>query len=173
MVATGFDLHLPFLAADIARDVGLHSKGLELAEFTFHPDAPGLAFAGLWAQLGPYAVPLEQQARWIAYTWSGRVQELPDLRDLVAASREESHHVGYREQHEMALRFARLAGVDPVAVDDALLAAALPRAAMSADTFRLVGPDADPSAAERVVADFLRFGSPEARREVAALVSGA
>ncbi len=173
VVATGFDLHLPFLAADLARDVGLHRKGLELAEFTFHPDAPGLAFAGLWAQLGPYAVPLEQQARWIAYTWSGRIPEVPDLWERVAASRVESHHVGYREQHEMALRFARLAGVDPVAVDDALLAAVLPRAAMSPDTFRLVGPDADPGAAKRLVADFRRFGSPEARREVADLVGGA
>ena len=32
-------------------------KGLQLAEFTFHPDLPGLAFVGLWAQQGSYPVP--------------------------------------------------------------------------------------------------------------------
>ena len=40
------------------------AKGLQLADFTFHPDLPGLAFVGLWSQQGAYAVPLEQQARW-------------------------------------------------------------------------------------------------------------
>ena len=67
---------------------------------------------------------------------------------------ERAHHVGYRKQHEMAIRFARLAQVDPEHVDDPELAAVLPHATVTADTFRLVGPDADPTARDRVLDDF-------------------
>ena len=45
---------------------------LDADRYTFHPDLPGLAFVGMWDQSGGYFVPLELQARWIAYTWGGR-----------------------------------------------------------------------------------------------------
>ena len=73
VVATGFHLNLPFLSEGIRRTVRLTPTSMALADFTFHPDLPGLAFAGLWSQLGPYAVPLEQQARYIAYSWGGAI----------------------------------------------------------------------------------------------------
>ena len=46
---------------------------LDADRYTFHPDLPGLAFVGMWDQSGGYFVPLELQARWIAYTWGGAV----------------------------------------------------------------------------------------------------
>ena len=173
--ATGFDLHLPFLADDVASTVALTRKSMELADFTFHPDLPGLAFVGLWAQLGPYAVPLEQQARYVAYTWSGRLPA-PTYDDLVAGVRrtvEEQLYAGYREQHEMALRFGRLAGVDPgEPEDDPELAAVLPQATVTADTFRLRGPDADPEARARVLRDFWAYAPPAVVSEVRARLAG-
>ena len=49
LAGTGFDLNLPFLSEGISRTVQNDAKGLQLAEYTFHPDLPGLAFVGLWA----------------------------------------------------------------------------------------------------------------------------
>lgn len=170
VVATGFHLNLPFLAPEIRRLLALTETSMALAEFTFSPDLEGLAVAGLWSQLGPYAVPLEQQARWIAYTWGG-VLPAPsreDLEERVRVSVRDCHWSGYREQHEMAIRFGRLAGVDPATVEDPELAEILPRTTVSADTFRLVGPDADPGAAQRVRDDFWRYGTPEDRAAVRA-----
>lgn len=174
VVATGFDLHLPFLDPVLRDTVRLTKKSMELAQFTFHPDLPGLAFAGLWAQLGPYAVPLEQQARWIAYTWSGTVTPPPQeqLRAWVTDCVQQQQHTGYREQHEMAVRFARLAHVDPdpevYPELDPPLRAVLPCAMCTADTFRLVGPDADPTAPARVLRDFERFAPPPVQTAVVA-----
>lgn len=168
VAATGFSLNLPFLDESICHTVGVDRQTLDLADFTFHPDLPGLAFAGLWPQLGPYAVPLEQQARWIAYSWSGRIARASceELRRGLDRSVREQHQLGYREQHEMALRFARLAGVDPDPGDDVILREVLPRSAMTADTFRLSGPNTDPDARRRVIADFWRYATPTAQREV-------
>ncbi|MDT5236586.1 MAG: hypothetical protein QOF47_2573, partial [Mycobacterium sp.] len=70
---TGFDLHLPFLSEDIRAIVDLDTVHLDADRYTFHPDLPGLAFVGLWDQSGGYFVPLELQARWIAYTWGGAI----------------------------------------------------------------------------------------------------
>ncbi len=69
---TGFDLHLPFLSEDIRAIVDLDAVHLDADRYTFHPDLPGLAFVGLWDQSGGYFVPLELQARWIAYTLGRR-----------------------------------------------------------------------------------------------------
>ncbi|GIL36717.1 NAD(P)/FAD-dependent oxidoreductase [Phycicoccus sp. DTK01] len=168
VVATGFHLNLPFLDDEIRRTIRLTPTSMALADFTFHPDTPGLAFAGLWSQLGPYAVPLEQQARYVAYTWGGTIAAASreELQAAVLAGVAEGHHDGYREQHEMAIRFGRLAGVDPADVDDPELAVVLPFATVTADTFRLVGPDAAPDAGSRVLRDFWRYGTPEDREHV-------
>jgi hypothetical protein len=45
---------------------------LDADRYTFHPDLPGPAFMGMWDQSGPYFVPLELQARWIATRGAGR-----------------------------------------------------------------------------------------------------
>jgi dimethylaniline monooxygenase (N-oxide forming) len=170
VIGTGFDLHLPFLSDEIARTVNLTRKGIDLHQFTFHPDLPNLAFAGLWAQLGPYAVPLEQQARWIAYAW-GDAAPMPGVAEQragVEASRLEGHHVGYREQHEMAVRFARLAGTMPDARGDRELALILPKSPVTGDLFRISGPDARPGAADKVKALFWNYAAIPLKREIAA-----
>jgi hypothetical protein len=76
VLGTGFDLCLPFLSADIRAIVDLDAVHLDADRYTFHPDLPGLAFMGMWDQSGGYFVPLELQARWIAYTWGGTIPPL-------------------------------------------------------------------------------------------------
>ena len=70
---TGFALHLPFLSDDIRATLDLDAVHLDADRYSFHPDLPGLAFVGMWDQSGGYFVPLELQARWIAYTWGGAI----------------------------------------------------------------------------------------------------
>lgn len=160
IAGTGFALHLPFLSDEISTIVKNDTAGLELDEFTFHPDLPGLAFVGMWSQLGSYPTPLELQARYIAYTWSGSIpaKSVQDMRSGVAASVSEGHHVGYRRQNEMALRFARLCGVDPEGqVDDALMEK-VRRSATTGLLYRLAGPDSLPDAAAQFEKQFERYG---------------
>ena len=73
VLGTGFDISMPFLSADIRTILDLDAVHLDADRYTFHPDLPGLAFVGMWDQAGGYFVPLELQARWIAYTWGGTI----------------------------------------------------------------------------------------------------
>ena len=68
---TGFELSLPFLSDKLRQQLGVGAQNLDLYKGTFHPDLPGLAFAGLFQVAGPYFPPIELQARWISYAWSG------------------------------------------------------------------------------------------------------
>lgn len=165
---TGFDLNLPFLSPEIKETIRYSAAGMDLFEFTFHPDLPHLAFAGLWVQHGSYPVPVEQQARYIAYCWGGRIPA-PTREELVRgvqASVEEDRNADYQVQNRMALRFARLAGVDPADVADDELQLILAKSAVTGDMFRIVGPDADPGAADRLRRDFWMYGSPESQAAV-------
>jgi cation diffusion facilitator CzcD-associated flavoprotein CzcO len=73
ILGTGYRLSLPFLAPEIARLLELEEQHIGLHARTFHPALPGLAFLGLFDQVGPYFPVLELQARWLAYAWSGLV----------------------------------------------------------------------------------------------------
>ena len=174
IIGTGFDLHLPFLSHEIAEIINLNRKGMELAHFTFHPDLPGLAFAGLWSQLGPYPVVVEQQARWIAYCWGGAIPapDHEELRKGVADCVAENHHADYRQQHEMAIRFAVLSGTDPSQVDDPELQEILAKSAVTGEMFRIVGTDATPEAEAQLRRDFWAYAPPEVREELAARHGG-
>ncbi|MDH0126830.1 FAD-dependent oxidoreductase [Brucella intermedia GD04153] len=168
IIATGFDLNLPYISDEIARTINLSTKRMELAEFTFHPDLPGLAFMGMWGQFGAFPVVLEQQARWIAYSWSGAVPAASDaqLRDAVAACIAEDHFGASRQQNELALRFARLAGTDPSEIADPELAQIIDKSAVTGEMFRIVGTDSDPEAVVRLCADFWTFAPAEVRAKV-------
>ena len=164
------DLHLPFLSKEIAETVKLDRKGMVLSDFTFHPDLERLAFVGLWAQLGPYPVVLEQQARYIAYTWSGAISP-PSREDLERGLSDciaEDHHGDYRQQHEMAIRFARLAGTDPEGYGDEEFQEILAKSAVTGEMFRLVGNDSLADAEQRIRDDFELYGIPEVKREISA-----
>lgn len=175
IIGTGFDLDLDFLSPAMVATLRKDDKGMQLAEFTFHPDLPGLAFIGMWPQQGPYPVVLEQQARYVAYSWSGAIE--PPSRDElargIAACLGEGHFDDYRDQNEMALRFARLCGTDPAHVGDAAFQAMLEASATTAIMFRICGPDAREDAMDVFRAQFARYGpaitlpDPAAARVVA------
>lgn len=157
---TGFDVHLPFLAANIRETLGLDAKHIELHLRTFHQALPGLAFAGLWDQAGPYFPPIELQARWIAYTWSGAVPAPSDaeMTASVAACRARRGLAQKGRMNVVSLQFARAAGVEPSLERWPHLAIPLLFGPLSPVSFRLDGRDALPDAPTRVAAEAAAFG---------------
>ena len=160
LCGTGFDLHLPFLAADIRQTLDLDTKHIDLHLRTFHPALPGLAFAGLWDQAGPYFPPIELQARWIAYTWSGAVAapSADEMTAGVAAYRARRGLPQKTRTNVTSLQFARVAGVEPSIERWPDLAIPLLFGPLSPASFRLEGRDALPDAPARVAADAAAFG---------------
>lgn len=156
---TGFDLRLPFLGNDIRAIVDLDAAHLDADRYTFHPDLPGLAFVGMWDQSGGYFVPLELQARWIAYTWGGVVPapSEADQRSSIDASRARR---GQKTRMNLAaLAFARAAGVEPHLENWPHLRRALLFGPLAPSCFRLDGPDALPDVAARFARDAAAFGA--------------
>ncbi|OAN38958.1 flavin-containing monooxygenase [Mycolicibacterium iranicum] len=161
LFGTGFRLDLPFLSEDIAGVLDVDAVHLDADRSTFHPDLPGLAFVGMWDQSGGYFVPLELQARWIAYTWGGAIPP-PDPSEQHDAIR------AYRARREMpqktrmnlaALTFARAAGCEPNLDRWPELRRALLFGPLAPSCFRLEGPDALPGAAEMFTRDAAAFGA--------------
>jgi dimethylaniline monooxygenase (N-oxide forming) len=155
ILGTGFHLSLPFLSPEIGSILNLDTQHADLYKFTFHPDLACLACLGLWEQTGPYFPPLELQARWITYVWSG-IREFPSPDEMKAgikdyrSKRAESQ---LQSMHLMTLLFARAAGVEPNLEDWPDLARLLLFGPLSAVSFRLNGPDKLPDAAMRIVAE--------------------
>ncbi len=142
VAGTGFRLDLPFLSDDLKTTLKLTEAGIELDEFTFHPDIPGLALLGLWEQAGSYFTPLEQQARFLAYTWSGeRPRPKADMIKGIGNCAEKGHHQKPHIQAEMALRFARLCGTDPGFGKGQQAISDLDPYIVTGALFRTVGPD--------------------------------
>jgi dimethylaniline monooxygenase (N-oxide forming) len=110
---TGFALDLPFLSEELRRTLAVGPGHMDLHKFTFHPDLPGLAFAGLFQVTGPYFLPIELQARWIAYAWSG-ARRFPSDKEMRAGIVEcRSSHEDKVHMPSLTLMFAREAGVEP------------------------------------------------------------
>jgi dimethylaniline monooxygenase (N-oxide forming) len=152
---TGFDLSLPFLSPEISRSLNLDAKHIDLHKFTFHPDWPGLAFVGLYEQTGPYFTPLELQARWITYVWSG-IRHAPSREEMCAgitAYRSKRGGSQLQSMHTMALLFAREAGVEPDLSQCPALARALLFGPLTSVSFRSSGPDSLPDVAARITAE--------------------
>ncbi len=158
---TGFDLHLPFLSDDIRAIVDLDAAHLDADRYTFHPDLPGLAFVGMWDQSGGYFVPLELQARWIAYTWGGAIPATSEAaqRSAVDAYRSRRGMSQRTRMNLAALTFARAAGVEPDLRNWPKLHRALLFGPLTPSCFRLEGLDALPDAAGRVARDAAAFGA--------------
>jgi dimethylaniline monooxygenase (N-oxide forming) len=158
---TGFELHLPFLSDEIRAVVDIDAVHLDADRYTFHPELPGLAFVGMWEQSGGYFVPLELQARWIAYTWGGAVPA-PSEAGQRAAIDEYRARRGLSQKTRMDLAsvaFARAAGVEPRLQNWPLQRRALLFGPMSPSCFRLEGPDALPDAPARLARDAAAFGA--------------
>jgi dimethylaniline monooxygenase (N-oxide forming) len=158
---TGFDLHLPFLSEEIRGILDLDAAHLDADRYTFHPDLPGLAFVGMWDQSGGYFVPMELQARWIAYSWGGVIPMTSeaDQRSSIAAYRSRRGMSQKTRMNLAALTFARAAGVEPQLGDWPGLRRALLFGPLAPSSFRLEGPDALPDAPDRFARDAAAFGA--------------
>lgn len=161
LFGTGFALNLPFLGDEIRHALDVDAVHLDADRFTFHPDLPGLAMAGMWDQSGGYFVPLELQARWIAYTWGGAVL-LPDesaQRAAIAGYRASRGLSQKTRMNLVAVAFARAAGVEPHLENWPNLRRALLFGPLAPSCFRLEGPDALPEAPARFTRDAAAFGA--------------
>jgi dimethylaniline monooxygenase (N-oxide forming) len=161
ILATGFELNLPFLSADIVHTVDLDAQHIDLYKFTFHPNLPGLTFLGLWEQTGPYLPILELQARWITYVWSGLLPALSGdtMREGIAAYRAGRGGPQLQSGNSLALIFAREAGVEPDLRQWPELARALVFGPLTPVSFRLSGPDGLSEAPTRIMADARTLGT--------------
>ena len=152
LFGTGFQLNLPFLSESMHALLDIDEQHIDLFKHTFHPDMPGLAFAGILNLAGPYFPVLELQARWITYTWSGLLPE-PSRAEMEAAIAAYSARRGTVQSipyNAAALLFGRLAGVEPDPIEHPELTRALYFGPLSPESFRLKGPDALPDAADRI-----------------------
>lgn len=158
---TGFGLSLPFLSADIRATLDLDAVHMDADRYTFHPDLPGLAFVGMWDQSGGYFVPLELQARWIAYTWGGAVAPPSDhdQRSAIDVYRANRGAPQKTRMNLAAITFARAAGVEPRLDSWPRLHRALLFGPLAPSCFRLEGPDALPDAPARFAHDAAYFGA--------------
>ncbi len=159
ILATGHRLSLPFLSDDVIATLAVDATGLDLADHTFHPDLPGLAFVGLFELVGPYLPVLELQARRVAHVFAG-LQPMPseaELREGLARGRA-LRAMGPPPMQALAVRFARLAGVEPDPRQWPDLERALLFGPLSPASFRLSGPDRRADAAERTAAAAAAFG---------------
>jgi dimethylaniline monooxygenase (N-oxide forming) len=158
---TGFDLTLPFLSDEIRAVLDVDAAHLDTDRYTFHPDLPGLAFMGMWDQSGGYFVPLELQARWIAYAWGGVVAAASegDQRAAIVAYRSRRGMSQKTRMNLAALAFARAAGVEPHLDNWPDLRRALLFGPLAPSSFRLEGRDALPDAPTRFARDAAAFGA--------------
>ncbi|RAV09783.1 dimethylaniline monooxygenase [Mycolicibacterium sp. GF69] len=161
LFGTGFEQSMPFLDNEIRVTLGMDAVHLDTDRHTFHPDLPGLAFVGMWDQSGGYFVPLELQARWIAYTWGGLIAPPSDVdhRRAIAAYRSRRGMPQKTRMNLAVITFARAAGVEPTVGNWPELHRALLFGPLAPSGFRLEGPDALPDAPARFARDVAAFGA--------------
>jgi len=155
ILCTGYALDLPFLNPELAVKAGYRDGRLALPDVTFPPASPGLAFAGYWQQVGAYFPALEQQARYIAYQWAGRIA---DSQVVGAGAHPRSAEPEVHLQHELTIRLGRYAGVDPKGRVTAAMERTLNQSAVTGLMFRIAGVDALPNAFENLLDEMRRYG---------------
>ena len=106
-------------------------------------------------------MPLELQARWIAYTWGGAIPATneADLRSSIDAYRSRRGLSQKTRMNLAAVAFARAAGVEPRPENWPHLRRALLFGPLVPSCFRLEGPDALPDAPDRLARDAAAFGA--------------
>jgi len=160
---TGFELRIPFLSDEIRQVLDMDGQHIDLADFTFHPQLEGLAFLGMIPQTGPYFPVLELQARWLAYAWGGAcpAPSAEHMAEGLAEYRRARSGPLIQPMHAVAMRFARLAGVEPDPSDSPGIARALLFGPLTAAAFRLTGPDALPDAKEVIAREGVIHGTAD------------
>ncbi len=176
---TGFALDLPFLSDDVRATLDLDAVHLDADRYTFHPDLPGLAFVGMWDQSGGYFVPMELQARWIAYTWGGAIPAPGTPHNAAIAD----YRAGRGSSQKTRMNLARWPSLGPPGWNRLEnwpnLRRALLFGPLAPSCFRLEGPDALPDAPDRFVRDAAAFGAitsnelTERERSYWSLIKGA
>lgn len=161
LLGTGYALSLPFLAPGLAETLGVSSGDLDLADHTFHPDLPGLAFVGLYDLVGPTFPVLELQARWVAYTFAG-VIPAPSRSSLATALDlgRPMRAMGPPPMHALAVLFARRAGVEPDLDARPDLERSLLFGPLTPASFRLDGSDRWPDGPQKTALAAASFGRP-------------
>jgi dimethylaniline monooxygenase (N-oxide forming) len=160
LFGTGYALNLPFLSPEIRSTLNLDAQHLDLYNYTFHPELPGLAFLGLLEVVGPYYPVLELQARWIAYTLSGSLPQ-PSVAGMeagIAAYRARRSGPQSLPLHVAAMLFSRAAGVEPELERWPELTRAFLFGPLSAVSFRMTGRDNLADAPERYANEIRAFG---------------
>ena len=143
LCATGYDVDLPYLDADVRRLLG---PDLALYQRTFHPDLEGLGFIGQFLAQGPYFPLLELQARWIVAVWSGEVPLPldPHMRSVLAEPRPPID-----ANNALALTLSEELGVAPEPTEWDRLCEPLLFGPMLPPRYRLSGPGATRDACDR------------------------
>jgi len=115
----------------------------------------------MWDQSGGYFVPLELQARWIAYTWGGVIAPPSpgEQRSAVEAYRARRGLSQKTRMNLAAITFARAAGCEPQLENWPELQRALLFGPLAPSCFRLEGPDALPEAADMFAREAAAFGA--------------
>jgi hypothetical protein len=157
---TGYDVNMPFLSAEILRELNADEHHLDLYKFTFPARLPGLAFLGMLGVVGPYFPVLELQARWIAYTFSG-AQPAPSAEELQAGVEAYRARRGGPQElpcHAAARLFACAAGVEPNLGQWPELGRGLMFGPLAPISFRMSGRDSLPDAPARFAEEIKAFG---------------
>lgn len=160
VMCTGFQSDLRFFGAAERRTLGFQSRDqlqpTLLHRHVFHPDLPGLAFVGHYR--GPYFPVMELQSRWISRIVTGELP-LPSRQEMMEGIEEERRirHQIPRPQFPhgdfvgLADGLAGEVGVFPRLDAGHPLRAHIERGPVVPAHFRLVGPDAKPDLAAKLI----------------------
>ncbi|WP_210520912.1 flavin-containing monooxygenase [Hymenobacter terricola] len=151
VLATGYDLSLPFVSEDIREAVHADSHHLALHHLTFHPALPNFAFLGLFGQVGPYFPTIELQARWIAACWSEQCP-VPTAAEMQQGLAEFEQFKQFRDEvmcYETVEMFSHDLGVAPTPDRYPDLARELFFGLLAPAQFRLEGHGSRPDARAR------------------------
>jgi len=157
---TGYVYDWDLLDDELCGRLDADAEHVDTHKFTFHPDLPGLAFVGLFHQVGPILPVLEQQARWVAYAWSG-ARAMPsesEMRTGVEAYRSRRHLPQLVPMHTTARIFAGEAGVEPDVREWPDLVRPLLFGPLAPISYRLSGRDRLADAREGFLRDTAAFG---------------
>lgn len=158
---TGFTLNVPFLSDEIRAILDIDAVHMDADRYTFHPDLPGLAFMGMWDQSGGYFVPLELQARWIAYSWGGAIRppSMSEQRSAIAAYRARRGTPQKTQMNLVTMTFARAAALEPRLHNWPHIQRPLLFGPLAPSCFRLEGVDALQEAPLRFAREAAVFGA--------------
>jgi dimethylaniline monooxygenase (N-oxide forming) len=158
--ATGYDLDVSLLSADIRRVLGGDRTHLDLYLRTLHPDLPGLAVLGQFLLIGPQIPTVELQARWVAAIWSGAVAapEPGRMRAGIAEHRAMRGAMPFDTYPQLAAMLAAELGVEPDVARYPELAQGLLFGPLAPARWLLEGPGARPEAYRLLTAAFAELG---------------